>query len=72
MPRVKQNLEKVTIRLTTGAKDELEKFYPNAGYNVAIRKIVDNHIKRLNEKLNDARSQTNDTARLDDFDISLD
>lgn len=44
------DLEKVTIRLTRGAKEELQAMFPNVGYNIVIRKLTDNFIKGVKEK----------------------
>ncbi len=43
MPRPKEDLEKITIRLHRGDTKVLEQFYPNVGYNAAIRKLVRKH-----------------------------
>lgn len=67
MPRPKENLEKVTIRLTDGACAELAEFYPHLGHNKAIRIIVDKHIKTLREKLNQKRSNTDGDIELGDI-----
>lgn len=52
MPRPKEDLEKVTLRLRRGDADKLKQFYPSLGYNEAIRRIVGHHVKNLEEKLN--------------------
>lgn len=72
MPRAKQDLEKVTIRLKTGHAQELNEFYPSMGYNRVIRDIVENHLKKLRERLNQKRSQLHDDIEPSDIaDISI-
>lgn len=39
-------LEKVAVRLFMGDKDELQRLYPKAGYNMAIREIVHQHVRQ--------------------------
>lgn len=48
----KERLEKVTLRLREGDTEELNKFYPNTGYNKAIRILVARHLRALKEKAN--------------------
>lgn len=43
MPRPKSDLQKVTIRLYTGDKDDLDSLFPRLGYNKVIRE----HVRRL-------------------------
>jgi len=50
MPRDNEDLEKKTIRLHRGDADILQQFYPRLGYNKAIRVLVRNHIKTLQER----------------------
>lgn len=47
----KEDLEKVTIRLTTGAKEKLNTLYPSLGYNKVIRRLVDNFTRGVEEKV---------------------
>jgi hypothetical protein len=67
MPREKENLEKVTVRLYIGDKEELNSFYPQLGYNKVVRKLITDHLKKLRERVNQKRSETNDD---DDIDLS--
>lgn len=48
----KADFEKVTIRLTRGAKERINELYPNIGYNKVIRTIVDNFVKKIEERIN--------------------
>lgn len=57
MPRKEEDLEKVTIRLFRGDAEKLSQIYPNVGYNEAIRKIVRNHIRTIEERKSMLRSQ---------------
>ena len=40
-----------SIRLYKGDRAKLEEYYPQAGYNKAIRRLVRNHLARLDAKL---------------------
>ena len=57
MPRTDEKLEKATIRLFAGDAKRLADYYPNVGYNVAIRKIVRNHLRALDERASELRSK---------------
>ena len=46
----REDLEKVTLRLTRGAKEKINGFFPTVGYNIVIRKITDNFIKKIEER----------------------
>ena len=70
MPREKENLEKVTIRLHKGDKDEIDDFYPRLGHNKIIRKLVSDHLKKLRANVDDKRNQTDEPAS-DPIDITL-
>ena len=59
----KQDFEKVTIRLTRGAKDRINELYPNIGYNKVIRTLVDNFVKQIEEKIN--QDSTCDDVNID-------
>ena len=59
MTRTNEKLEKVTIRLNAGDTRRLMDYYPNVGYNVAIRKIVHNHLRALDERASVLRSHVN-------------
>lgn len=50
MPRTPQNLQKVSIRLFRGDKDRLDAYFPQLGYNAAIRLIVRKALRALDEK----------------------
>lgn len=52
MSRNKSDLEVITIRLSGGARDKLQRYYPTAGYNKAIRELVDRHLAKLDEATN--------------------
>lgn len=43
--------EKKTIRLFKGDAEAMNRFYPQAGYNRAIRTLVHQHLRALEEKL---------------------
>ena len=45
---------KVTIRLNAGDPERLGAYYPKLGYNAAIRKLVSEHLKRLDAKFHSA------------------
>ena len=49
MPRVKENLEIVTLRLSAGTRDKLTNFYRDLGYNRVIRLLVDKHLEQLEQ-----------------------
>lgn len=70
MPREKENLEKKTIRLTIGTADELNEFYPALGYNKVIRHLVNSHLKTLDARLNEKRSQLDDDDTLNPSDVA--
>lgn len=42
-------LENVALRLYAGDKEVLKRFYPEIGYNAAIREIVTKHVAKLKE-----------------------
>lgn len=67
MPRPKENLKKVTIRLHDGDTEILEKFYPSVGYNAAIRKLVRKHCRALEEHSSQKESELSTN-----LDINLD
>ncbi len=69
MPRRKEDLEKVTVRLHTEDKGDIDEFYPTLGHNKVIRKLVSNHLKQLREKLNEKRSETHDDIPATDIDL---
>lgn len=48
--RSNRNLEKVTIRLNQGDSERLRAYYPNLGYNEAIRQLVEKHLRQLDER----------------------
>ena len=45
-----RELEKVTLRLNHGDSERLRTYYPNLGYNEAIRRLVDHHLRQLDER----------------------
>ncbi len=59
----KEDLEKVTIRLTQGAAQRLNDLFPSVGYNRVIRTMVDNFLKGVEEK--SQRSTTRNPLPLD-------
>jgi hypothetical protein len=70
MARQKQNLEKVTLRLEAGTIEAIQEFYPKAGYNVVIRKVMSDYVRKLKAKYNTQRSQDDDeldSIQLDDI-----
>ena len=62
----KSNLEKRTIRLYAGDAEKLAKFFPQVGYNLAIRTMVRNTIKKLEEEF----QQKLEASGLDDFTLT--
>ena len=42
---------KVSLRLFTGDREKLLEFYPNLGYNAAIRQLVRRHIRALEARM---------------------
>lgn len=66
MARRKEDLEKVTIRLNTGDKDELDEFYPQLGYTRVVRSLVSAHIKMLR-----ARAQAKVEASSPSLDVEI-
>lgn len=51
MPRQNEGLEKFTVRLDPAHVALLKQFYPRVGYNRAIRLIVSNHVKFLEQQV---------------------
>lgn len=47
---MRQETEKVTIRVFRGDKEKLSQMFPGLGYNKAMRHIVHNFIKGVEEK----------------------
>lgn len=47
-----QETEKVTLRLFRGDKDKISQMFPEIGYNKAIRHIVHNFIRGIEERVN--------------------
>lgn len=47
-------LEKVSIRIFVGDREELERFYPALGYNKVVRFLIHKHVKKLQEQENKA------------------
>lgn len=62
----KGELERKGIRLFKGDAELINEYYPTAGYNVVIRKLVHNFCRRLEENTN--RKELPDA---DDIDISI-
>jgi hypothetical protein len=61
VPKPKQDLEKVTIRIFAGDREALEDLYPNADYNKVIRTLVRKHIRLLQEQANKLGSMAADS-----------
>lgn len=61
----REDLEKVTLRLTTGAKEKINAFFPTVGYNIVIRKLTDNFIKKIEERTSQSQEPV-------DLDVDLD
>lgn len=51
MPRKRENLQIVTIRLNQGDAQRLTDFYPNLGYNRVIRVLVAKHLEVLDQRV---------------------
>lgn len=47
---MKEDLEKVTVRLFRGDKDEIDAMFPNLGHNRVIRQLVRNLLKGIKER----------------------
>ncbi len=43
----KEDFEKVTVRLATGTRDRLIRFFPATPYNEVVRKIISTTLDRL-------------------------
>jgi hypothetical protein len=67
MAKIEQ--EKITIRLFRGDKDKLSNLFPEVGYNKAIRFLVRNFIKSIEEKAQSRLGQ-NKTPDIE-IDLSL-
>lgn len=61
-------LEIITIKLFDGDRAALQNFYPGVGYNAVIRKLVDNHVRKLRER--EARSGVKRNVRLDPAELA--
>lgn len=70
-PEEEEELEKVTIRLFNGDKDDIMAFYPKLGYNKAIRILVRKHVRALKE-LESQRSPENGQRNTDPDNTFLD
>ena len=53
MPRHQPDLEKVTVRLSKGSSAKLSELFPKAGYNWAIRSLVDAFLKKVDAQEQD-------------------
>jgi hypothetical protein len=66
MPRTPLNLVKVSIRLFRGDKERLDNFFPQLGYNAAIRIIVRKALRALEQKyLDETINSRQSTAEID-------
>lgn len=63
-------LETISIRLYEGDKDVLRQFYPEIGYNAAIRELVHKHVAKLRERLNRQQGYQSDAAFNSTLDIN--
>ena len=68
MPRQNKDLEKVTVRIHRGDREILKQFYPSMGYNEAMRILIHNHCKALQERANLAEDEA--TTDLPDINIT--
>jgi hypothetical protein len=48
--RSSRDLEKITIRVNQGDSERLREYYPTLGYNEAIRRLVEHHLRQLDER----------------------
>lgn len=72
MPRNKEDLEKITIRLHNGDKARLDEYHPQLGHNKVIRSLVRKYLKNLDAKLEERR-ETDAGLNPDELtDITLD
>lgn len=62
-------LKKYTLRLHDGDPEELERFFPNAGYNKVVRQMVRKLVNQLREKENQSRPAEPDASEIDTSDI---
>jgi len=60
----RKDLEKVTIRLTQGARDELQTLFPDVGYNVVVRSLVDNFLKGVKERISQGSTNNIDATSI--------
>lgn len=49
MPKAPQGLTKIAIRIFDEDLERLKKYYPEIGYNVAIRTLVTQHLNKLDK-----------------------
>ena len=49
MPKAKSDLEMVAVRLYHGDRERLQRLFPVAGYNKAIRELVRKYLARVDE-----------------------
>lgn len=50
MPKAPQGLTKIAIRIFDTDLERLKKYYPEVGYNVAIRTLVTQHLNKLDQR----------------------
>lgn len=67
----KGDLEKVTIRLHAGDKDKLNDYYPHVGYNVVIRELVRNFIRKIEEKTSRQSEEHNININMEELDDDI-
>jgi len=59
------DLKKVTIRLGQDQIDQLKLYYPKVGYNMILRSLAARHLRKLNEKEQEALSLTSADERME-------
>lgn len=62
-------MRKQTIRLFEEDLEALRKFYPQSGYNIAIRTLVHRHVVRLQNRV--AAVETSEVPRIEEERLDL-
>lgn len=47
------DLEKVTVRLTAGTREKLQRYFPNKKYNEAVRLVLDSFLRQMAQREGD-------------------
>lgn len=49
MPKAPQGLTKIAIRIFDADLERLKTYYPELGYNIAIRTLITQHLNKLDK-----------------------